>query len=171
MGAAFVLMHVAAHHQRREADEGEAVARLVVLVGGAGEPGGDAARDAVGHLLDSHRQRHVVGPGGHRQRRGAHHRTARGAGRLDLPGLGRQQAGGVGQQGGEVLLAVDAAAQHVADVERVDAVDAGVVECRADRRRAELAQPQVPVLTDRGLPGADDEDVSHARRIFPRSRR
>ena len=133
----------------------------IVLVGGGGEARRDGLADGVGHLLHPHRQGDVAGAGGHRQRRRAHRGAARGAGGLDLPRLDRQQAGGVGEEGGDVLLGVDGAAEHVAGVEGAHRLQAGVGEGGADRRRAELAQAQVPVLAHRRLADADDEDVSH----------
>ena len=79
---------------------------------------------------------------------------------------------------GEDLIAIriiERLQQHIADIERARPLDSGVVERRANRRCAQVAQAAVPVLTDRRLADAKDEDVVHrsvpvhAMRILRRS--
>ncbi len=96
---------------------------------------------------------HAAGDGhvAHAQRR-----TAAAAGRLDLHRLDAAQADEIGDQRAEVLLPGQFAREHVADVQRVDALDFGVAHAAMQRVKRQVAQALVPVFAHRRLADSDN---------------
>ncbi len=77
-----------------------------------------------------------------------------------------RRADEIGDQCAQMLLAHQLARQHVADVQRIGALDARIPHGRKDRVVSNVAQRPLPLLADGGLSNTNDIDWSH---LFQRS--
>ena len=117
--------------------------------------------DRVGHLLDAADHHHVVHAAGDGEHAHPQRGRAGSAGRLDLHRLDAAQPDEVGDQRAQVLLPAQLAREHVAHVERVRGLDVRIPHGRHDRIVRQVAQRFAPVLLDRRLADADNDNVSH----------
>ncbi len=115
----------------------------------------------IGHLLHPRHDHEIRQLARHRDIAQAQRRRARAAGRLDLDRLDPAQPHPVADQRAQVLLPIERARTHVADVERIDAFDLGVLDGGLDRLGRQILEGFLPVLADRGLSYSDNRYVSH----------
>jgi hypothetical protein len=155
------FVHVAAHDERVETDKGDAVLDFEVGVGGRGQGGRRLAAERFGQLLDADDQSGVDLAAGDGQQPLTHGRAGRAAGRFQLDRLHAPLAEIIGHERAQMALAAEAVAIHVADVDGVEVIDAGVGHCRAPGFHGQLAQRQVPVLTHRRLSDTKNGYFSH----------
>ena len=158
-----VLVHVAPHDQRVQADERNAHIHFVIGIRSGGERGSDFVRDAVGHFFDADHDGRFQFPGGDRHQPGAEGSRTRSAGRLHFDGVPAAQAGPVRHQRAEVVLAVDDARHHVADENALGGLAPGVVQGADDRLGGDVADGFFPLFVDDGLSDAEDGDWSHKK--------
>jgi hypothetical protein len=156
-------LHVPRHQHRVERQEGLAHAALELPVRGGGERRGDGLLGRVRHPLHAAHHDHVVETARDRHESPAGRRGPGAAGRLDRRGLHAAEARHVGEEGTQLLLLSQHTRHHVADEQRADFVrpELGFRERRRDRPCRHVPAPDVTLLGDRHLSGADEIDLPH----------
>ncbi len=156
-----VFVHIAAHEEGVDGDEGEAVNGFPIGIGGHHEAGGGLGVGGIGHLFDAADDDKVMQPAGDGAVGEAQGSSAGAAGGFDLDGFDAAQADKVGDKRAEVLLAGEDAGEHVPHIEGVDGLGVGVLHGGEDGVVGQVAQRPVPMLVNPGLADADDAYVSH----------
>ena len=135
--------------------------RLIVRVGRHHQAGRGLGIDRVRHLFHAAHDHKIVkaardGGIAHAQRG-----RARATSRLYLDGLNAPQAHKIGDQRTQVLLPGEQPREHIAYVQRIGLLDAGIFHGRQHCVGGQMPQRTIPVLCHLGLAQAYDADVSH----------
>jgi len=123
-----IFVHVASHEQSIERYERQSVLRLEIGVGGHGQGSRHLIAWAIRHFFHACHHHEIRQLARHRNVAQPKRRRARTAGRFDLDGFDPAQANPVADECAQVLLPIERARTHVADVERIDAFHLGVLD-------------------------------------------
>ena len=160
-----VLAHVRAHELRIQRQERFGAAAFELGVGGRSQRAGNRVVIDMGHALEAADDHGVVSAARDRQIPHARGRAARSARRFYRCRFHADEPGVIGHKPADLLLALEQAAHHVADVQCAD-FDCGKVRvCKRAPHclHAEIVAANLAVPVHGCLSHADDEHVPQAR--------
>ena len=160
-----VTLGMDAPRQAEQTREGQTAGSVVLVVHRAVQRRGALRGARMGHGLDPHRDGRIALATGDRHPGVPKRDAAGGAGALDLGAGNIGQAELVGDDAGQHFLAVQRAADEVAQVQRADplAVDAGVEQGLRGRTDGELFDRRAGMTPEGRRADAHDDHITHDR--------